>query len=104
MNEREVIREGKKANELIMYQDLPYSYDAWEVSSYHKEKKYSVDEVSSVKAIYEGARAGFEIVKKFRGSRMIQKIYLYNELDRIDFDTKIDWHLRHIMVGLNHCI
>jgi alpha-mannosidase len=27
--QREVIKPGKKANELIMYQDIPYSYDSW---------------------------------------------------------------------------
>ncbi len=98
VNEREVIREGKKANELIMYQDLPYSYDAWELSSYYKDKKYSIDEVLAVNILNEGARAGFEVVKRFKNSEIVQKIYLYNELDRIDFDTKIDWHLRHIIV------
>ena len=29
-NNREVIKNGQKANEIIMYEDLPYSYDAWE--------------------------------------------------------------------------
>ena len=43
-------------------------------------------------------RAGFEVVKRFRNSTITQKIYLYNELDRIDFDTVVDWHLRHIIV------
>ena len=52
----------------------------------------------SYKPIFEGARAGFEIVKRFRNSTITQKIYLYNELDRMDFDTVIDWHLRHIIV------
>ncbi|MDY4212843.1 MAG: glycoside hydrolase family 38 C-terminal domain-containing protein, partial [Eubacteriales bacterium] len=97
-NEREVIKSGQKANEIIMYEDLPYSYDAWDVSVYHKDKKYKIDEVVSYKPICEGARAGFEIVKRFRNSTITQKIYLYNELDRIDFDTVIDWHLRHIIV------
>ena len=96
--DREVIKDGKKANELIMYEDLPYSYDAWELSVYHKDKKYKIDEVVSYKPIFEGARAGFEVVKRFRNSYITQKIYLYNELDRIDFDTVIDWHLRHIIV------
>lgn len=96
--EREVIRDGQKANELIMYEDLPYSYDAWELSSYYKDKKYKIDEVVSVKPIYEGARAGFEVVKRFRTSTITQKMYLYNEVDRMDFDTVIDWNLRHIMV------
>lgn len=95
---REVIRSGQKANEFIMYEDLPYSYDAWELSVYHNDKKYKIDEVVSYKAISEGARAGFEVVKRFRNSTFTQKIYLYNELDRIDFDTEIEWHLRHIIV------
>ena len=97
-NEREVIKSEQKANEIIMYEDLPYSYDAWEVSVYHKDKKYKIDEVVSYKPICEGARAGFEVVKRFRNSTITQKIYLYNELDRIDFDTVVDWHLRHIIV------
>ncbi len=97
-NDREVIKNGQKANELVMYEDLPYSYDAWDISVYHKDKKYKIDEVVSYKPIFEGARAGFEIVKRFRNSTITQKIYLYNELDRMDFDTVIDWHLRHIIV------
>ena len=97
-NNREVIKNGQKANEIIMYEDLPYSYDAWELSVYHKDKKYKIDEVVSYKPIFEGARAGFEVVKRFRNSTITQKIYLYNELDRMDFDTVIDWHLRHIIV------
>ena len=96
--QREVIRNGGKANEIIMYEDLPYSYDAWEVSVYHKDKSFKIDEVVSCKPVFEGARAGFEVVKRFRNSTITQKIYLYNELDRIDFDTVVDWHLRHIFV------
>lgn len=97
LNCREVIKAGRKANELIMYEDLPYSYDAWELSVYHKDKKFKIDEVVSVKMINEGARAGFEVVKRFRKSEIVQRIYLYNELSRIDFDTKIDWHQKHII-------
>lgn len=96
-NNREVIREGRKANEFIFYEDLSYSYDAWELSVYHKEKKYKVDEVISCKPIFEGARAGFEIKKRFRNSYIVQNIYLYNSLPRIDFETKVDWSLRHII-------
>ena len=96
--QREVIKSGCKANELIMYEDLPYSYDAWELSVYHKDKKFAIDEVVSYKPVFEGARAGFEVVKRFRNSTITQRIYLYNELDRMDFDTVVDWHLRHIIV------
>ena len=97
LNNREVIKTGKKANEFVFYEDLPYSYDAWELSVYHKDKKYYVDELISCEAVFEGARAGFRIVKRFRNSFITQNIYLYNSLTRIDFDTVVDWNLRHII-------
>lgn len=95
-NDREVIKAGAKANEFRMYEDLPYSYDAWEHSSYYKEKMYTAKAVSCEK-VYEGARAGLKITKRFNDSTIIQTVYMYNCLDRIDFKTYVDWHQRHII-------
>ena len=95
-NQREVIKSGEKANDLRMYEDLPYSYDAWEHSSYYKEKRYYAKAVSCEK-VYEGARAGLKITKKFNESTIVQTVYMYNSLDRIDFKTNVDWHQRHII-------
>ncbi len=96
-NKREVIKSGAKANEFRMYEDLPYAYDAWELSEYHQDKYWTVQDVVKVTPLLEGARAGFEVVKRFNKSVITQKIYLYNELRRIDFKTHLDWQQRHMI-------
>nr|MCR4718653.1 alpha-mannosidase [Bacillota bacterium] len=97
INKREVVIKGKKANEFIMYEDMPYMYDAWDISHYHKYKRYKIDEICSVKAVDEGARAGFEVVKRFKKSLITQRVYLYNNVPRIDFETRVDWHQKKVI-------
>lgn len=43
-------------------------------------------------------RRCIEIKRNFLDSSIIQKIYLYNDLARIDFDTRIDWKERQILL------
>lgn len=95
-NDREVVKSGEKANEFRMYEDLPYCYDAWEHSSYYKEKMYKA-KAESCEKVYEGARAGLKITKRFNDSTIVQTVYIYNNLDRIDFKTNVSWHQRHII-------
>lgn len=38
---REAIEEGKKANELQVFEDYPASYDAWELSEYYSQKMWT---------------------------------------------------------------
>ena len=97
-NAREVLRDGGRANYIEAFEDLPYAYDAWELSNYYTEKKYEINNVDSVKLIDEGARFGFEIKRKFYDSVFSQKIWFYDGSARIDFDTYADWHREHIMV------
>lgn len=98
INDREVLREGGRANYIEAFEDFPYSYDAWELSNYYTEKKYEINDVSSVEFIDEGARFGFSIKRKFYKSDFSQKIWFYDNSARIDFDTHADWHQEHIMV------
>lgn len=97
-DKREVIREGGKGNRITAYEDYPYEYDAWEISRYHTEKSYPVDDVSCVEFIDEGARFGFDITRKFSHSVIKQKIYFYDNSNRIDFDTYADWYQEHLMI------
>jgi len=97
INDREIIKENQKA-ELRLYEDLPYVYDAWDVSVYHKHKYYKFEEVVSVKAVDEGARAGLEITRRFDKSYITQRIYLYNSIPGIEFDTMAEWHQRHLIL------
>ena len=97
-NNREVLKKGGRGNVITAYEDYPREYDNWEISSYYTEKHWEIDNVKSVEILNEGERAGLKITKAFKNSTLVQKIYLYNNIDRIDFDTCIDWKESHLVV------
>lgn len=97
-NDREVVKKGEKLNELQAFEDYPKKYDAWEISDYYKEKMWTVDNVANTEIIDEGARKGIKISRDFLGSAIVQTIWLYEDIRRIDFDTYIDWKEEHILL------
>ena len=97
-NHREVLKKGKRGNVITAYEDLPRDYDNWEISNYYTDKSWEVNKVKSVKVIKDGARAGLEIKKIFLNSVIVQKIWLYDDIARIDFDNYIDWKESHILL------
>ena len=91
-NNREVIVAGKVANELYAFEDYPKFYDNWEISNYYKQKKYEIRDVSCVNEIRGNGFGGFEILRKYMNSTIKQRIIVYSENRRIDFENEIDWH------------
>lgn len=97
-NAREVMPTGARGNLIEAFEDYPKEYDAWEITNYYEEKMWLVEDVVSITPIFDGARAGLEIVKKFLSSTVSQKIWLYDDIARIDFDSDIDWKQDHILL------
>lgn len=97
-NEREVFAKDSFGNEIQVFEDMPYQYDNWEISEYYRSKMYVLDEEAEITAIDEGCRKGFEIRKSYHSSTIIQKIYLYNSIERIDVENSIDWHEQRQLV------
>lgn len=95
---REIVKPGEKCNEIQAFEDFPKAYDAWEISEYYKDKMWTIDEVSSIECIHDGVRSGLKITKPFLSSTIVQTIYLYNDIARIDFETYIDWNEEHILL------
>ena len=95
---RELLKNGCKANVFTVFEDIPHDCDAWELRRYYKEKKWEVNEVVSVTPVFEGSRAGVRVVKKFLSSEIRQTIYLYDNTERIDFETDMDWDVEHYIV------
>ncbi len=95
---RQVLKCGERANVIEAYEDFPRAYDAWEISVYYKEKRWEINDVSAVKEISDGVRKGFEITRKYHNSTIIQRIYLYNDIDKIDFETSAEWFEEHILL------
>lgn len=97
-NARDVTVRGELANCLEVFEDQPYDYDNWELSSYYKQKKQVLDTASKVEVFDEGARKGLVITHEYLSSTIVQKVTLYDELRRIDFDTTIDWKESHLVL------
>lgn len=96
--ERELVKAGCKLNQFNFHEDYPFEYDAWEISKYYEDKTYSCDLVLPPEIVNEGARAGLKFTKKFGKSTICQTVFLYNEDERIDFVTCVDWHEEHMML------
>lgn len=98
VNGREVIESGKEANVLEIYEDYPRDYDAWEITEYHKQKKWIASDVASVEVINEGCCAAVKITRKYYGSTFVQTVSLTENSPRIDFKTNVDWHEDHVLL------
>ena len=95
----EVIDTSKgTGNQIEVYKDYPRDYDAWEITNYYKEKKYPLNAIERVTFLQDGARAGVEIARRFLGSTFVQKIWLYEDIKRIDFETDVDWKQEYLLM------
>lgn len=99
LNEREVLKQGERANVIQAFEDKPHNWDAWDINIYYQEKMWEVDDVEDVEIMEEGpVRFTVKIKRKFLNSSIVQLIHIYNGIERIDFDTNIDWKEKHIML------
>lgn len=91
-NDREVLQEGQKGNQLRMYEDKPMCHDNWDIDIYYTEKFWDVNGVESMKWTEKGpVRATLEIERKESNSLIRQKIHFYADSRKIVFDTYVDW-------------
>ncbi len=97
--ERQVLTKGQRGNVLQVFDDHPFSYDNWELSRYYDEKQWEIDEVRDIRVVEQNdLSASIKITKQFLNSVIEQTITIYRDIPRIDFDTKADWHERHVFV------
>ncbi len=89
---REIVQPGECLNELQAYEDGPYWNDAWDIFETYKAKKYVLDAPAKIEYITDGTRSGVKVSHTYMHSTIEQKIWLYSDSRRIDFDNDIDWH------------
>ncbi|MGI6166129.1 MAG: alpha-mannosidase, partial [Limnochordia bacterium] len=93
---REVLPEGRRGNVVLLAEDLPMFWDAWDIDLYYRE---AVKEVTggTLELIEEGPlQARVRVSRTFgSGSNWVQDIVLHAGSKRIDFETKVDWHETH---------
>ena len=74
-------------------------YSNWDIDIYYKEKMWNVDDVQSIEVVEEGpVRSTLRIERKFLESTIVQNIYIYRDLDRIDFNSYVDWKEHEVLL------
>lgn len=99
IQKREILPEGKCANVIMSYEDRPHNYDAWDINNYYTEKSWPVDDVQSITVTENGpVRGCIRVERKYLDSTIVQYLYFYPELYRIDIRNEIDWKEKQILL------
>lgn len=96
--QREVIPEGRVANRLMVYDDIPTYFDAWEIRRHYRMKSYEIDNVSGCEVVRDGCRSGLKITRKYLNSSVSQIIWMYENSAMLEFDTEIDWQCQKTLL------
>jgi len=99
LNHREVLSDGLLGNQFQAFEDRPLSWDAWDIDIYYQEKMWLADPANLIEVINSGPlRASIKITRKILNSEFIQIISLDYDSPRLNFDTKINWKERKILL------
>ncbi len=99
INQREVLKEGTKANQLQAFEDKALLWDAWDIHEFYREKKWEVDDLQSIEIVETGpVRATLKITREFMESTIEQYIQIYHRLPRIDVKNRIDWKEKQVLL------
>lgn len=97
--EREVLAPGQRGNILQAFEDRPLNFDAWDIDIFFEDKQWEAEPAYHIAVIETGPlRAAVEVRRRLDQSDIHQRIYLYRNSRRIDFDTWVDWRERHVLL------
>jgi alpha-mannosidase len=93
---REVLLRGQKGNALQLFEDKPNDFDAWDIDFFYDDKWEDITDLQSIEVVEQGPiSAAVEMTRKFGKSALKQKMIIYADCPRIDFETWVDWHEDH---------
>ncbi|XP_076466498.1 alpha-mannosidase 2C1-like [Babylonia areolata] len=92
---REILQSGCRGNQLLLYDDVPLYWDAWDVMDYHLETRKPVEQVIEKATVTERGplRAAVQVkVRISADSWVVQTIRLDAGSPYISFHTQVEWH------------
>jgi alpha-mannosidase len=98
-NNREAIAPGTAANQLVIYEDRPLHWSAWDIDIFYEEKPYPVHEIADWQVTEQGPlRSAITITRRFGQSTITQRLQMWRDSRRIDFVTEVDWQERQTLL------
>ncbi len=100
LHDREVLAPNAVGNRLVVFEDRPLNYDAWDIDAFHRAKYRDVDQLESAVVRESGPeRAVVELRWRYGGrTRIIQRMCVYARSPRIDLQTHVDWQERQSLL------
>ncbi len=100
--EREIIVKGGRGNVLQVFEDKPQNWDSWDIDPYYIYKMWEVDTASNIEIVETGPiRGAISVEKKFLDSTIKQKICIYNDIPRVDFENTIEWREKQLLLKVS---
>jgi alpha-mannosidase len=97
--QREVLAQGERGNAFQVFEDRPMNFDAWDIDIYYQDKMVEITHLIEVKIEEAGPlRATLRQTWQFRESTITQRLRLYANSPRIDFDTEVDWQHSQVLL------
>jgi alpha-mannosidase len=103
-NDRQVLATGCAGNVWQRFEDRPLApiHDAWDIDLHYEESplpppeiaSFEVTETSSVRTVVE-LRWDIDPANEGKQSKISQRLILYANIPRIDFETQVDWYEHH---------
>ena len=103
--ERDVLPAGAVGNQWQVFEDRSLKYEAWDIDETYQDHPLPGQELESIEVVEQGeVRAAVELCWKLpsvgqadtaRRSVIRQRVAIYADSPRIDFETHIDWHEHH---------
>jgi alpha-mannosidase len=94
---REVL--AGRANQLWAYTDKPRNWEAWDVDEGYEQEGEEISSVESVEVTESGPlRASVRVVRRWRGSTIVQTYRLLSGSRRLDVESYVDWRERRILL------
>lgn len=92
-SDREVLADGQAGNLLQVFEDKPLNYEAWDIDIFYQEKQRAIEQLEAVELEECGAlRAVVRFKWSYMDSTVSQRLIVYADSRRIDFETEVDWH------------
>ena len=89
---RQIVKPGEALNRIVCYENKPHNYDAWDVNIYYDRRQWEVNNLVSAEVVSRGPVMTVVRAKyAYMDSTISQDIILYQNIDRIDFKTTVDW-------------
>jgi alpha-mannosidase len=99
-SDREVLPTNELANRLVIFEDKPLNFDAWDIDAFYSAKSREVDKLQSVEVRESGPeRAVLQLLWQVSDRSLVrQHLTVYARSPRIDFKTRVEWQERQSLL------